>query len=262
MSSVEHVEAGFRALGGKWGKDGDVFDEAERKAISLDDVAFTYGEVLPVSVRQLMDGWHLGANRATTMVDLGFGKGRLVLQTFLEHRTLTFVVAVEFSKSRYKYARNVLVNLAKANPHLFTFDDQGEQTCRLTIKEDNDTLRHLELRNQDLFDCRETFSADIVVCETAIPVTRQKDFTAYLAKIKPSARLLLYHRLCDLPHTKFTKPTKSTAKIDIDILSYGQSDKKKQNTIIVLGTFREVLLQHRYRTSWSTAFPFDIWIKL
>lgn len=258
LATVEDIELAFRILGGKWGKPGDTFNESERTSVSKDDIAFTYGEVMPSSVRLMMDGWHLGASRATTMVDLGAGKGRLALQAFLEHRSLANVTAVEYSQSRYKYGRTMLQTLAKANPHLLAFEDVNKFICCLKLTEPQRSVRRLELRNGDLFDCQDTHSADIVICETAIPLLRQVEFTHYLAKMKSGARLLLYHELSTLLGTKSNPESKSSC-IVMDIVRRQVVHRKTINTI--LGTFREVLLRRGYRTSWNVNHPFDIWIR-
>ena len=261
LSSVEEIELAFRALGGNWGLAGDAFDKSERFAVSINDIAFTYGEVLPEAVRKMMDGWHLAASRASTLVDLGAGKCRLALQAFLEHRSLLSVIAVEYSKSRYNCARNLLLSLAQSNSALMSFEDLTKTTCRLNISEETiKPVRSLELRNDDLFNCLETFSADIVVCETAIPALRLPEFTLYLARMKSSARLLLYENLTKMVGTtqivRIPLKMKNLNTMRVDILKTINAKK------MVVGSFQEILLRRSYRTSWSSGHLFDIWIKI
>jgi tRNA G46 methylase TrmB len=73
---------------------------AEQQQISL-----LYGELTPVGVRQLGDPLRLDFEHSKTIYDLGMGAGKVVLQIYHEYPTVTKVVGIEYSRSRYDLAQ-------------------------------------------------------------------------------------------------------------------------------------------------------------
>ncbi len=75
---------------------------------------------VPAGVAKAMDEWHLNANRARSLVDLGCGTGKVCMQAFLEHQSLQDLFGVEISKPRYDIAEAAFLRLAAHFPSEFT----------------------------------------------------------------------------------------------------------------------------------------------
>ena len=187
-NSTDEVHDALEGLCGPWGVANDVIDRTEEKFVSPHKIAFTYGEVLPCGVRALFDASHAAAAEARVLVDLGCGKARMALQAFLEYPNLDLVVGVEYSWSRFKFARAALQSLALANFAFMAVDFPDSTSVRLTLSQ-NTKSRALILHCQDLFDCKETAQADIVICETDIPKVRQPELTTlFSSQVKKGSR--------------------------------------------------------------------------
>jgi len=60
-----------------------------------------YGEILPEGVMKLMDPEYLNANEAKVLLDIGSGRGRVIIQCF-EQFKLERAIGVEISQDRFK----------------------------------------------------------------------------------------------------------------------------------------------------------------
>lgn len=72
-----------------------------------------YGELLPRGVNRALDSKHLDASRPAThtLLDLGMGTGKVVLQVFLQCPNLTHVYGVELSPARFRLAEAAALRL-------------------------------------------------------------------------------------------------------------------------------------------------------
>ena len=61
-----------------------------------------YGELLPRGVNRALDTKHLNAKAGSTLIDLGMGIGKVVLQVYLQHASLTRVYGIELSFARFQ----------------------------------------------------------------------------------------------------------------------------------------------------------------
>jgi len=158
----------------------------------------TYGEVLPDGVEKMLDARHLDAERAKTLVDLGCGIGKLVIQAFLNYPSLQYVLGVELSPSRVRVAIDATRRLAQ----LYGFRIDSESEMGITVSEPGarpGKRRVLEIRQSDLFKTHEAFEADIVVAQVDVFDTNnaeaRKRFCDFLAQLKPGSRVMTYHDL-------------------------------------------------------------------
>jgi len=74
-----------------------------------------YGELLPRGVNRALDSKHLDACRPNchSLLDLGMGTGKVVMQVFLQCPNLTFVYGVELSLERYRKAEAAALRLVE-----------------------------------------------------------------------------------------------------------------------------------------------------
>jgi hypothetical protein len=166
-----------------------------------------YGEILPGGVDKLFDSAHLNVSTATRLVDLGCGLGKLVLQAFLQYPGLLEVYGVELCQSRFTEACNKFALLAKENPHFLTWSyltsNTGVEEGTLVLLSgtaNNLVRRTLILRKADLFNCGSLLeTADIILCETDVPVYRRSELVRLLTTLQKGSRFLLYHPLSILP---------------------------------------------------------------
>ena len=123
--------------------------------------------------------------RASSLIDLGMGAGRLALQAFLECPYLHTVVGVEIAASRWSLGCAAIERLAAAFPMRFALSRSATETSESVILEE--TIygiqgytragagggagpRKLEFRRGDLFDCTsELATAEVVVLQTCLP---------------------------------------------------------------------------------------------
>jgi hypothetical protein len=83
----------------------------------------TYGELLPDGVRKLFDAEHLDVGNTTTLLDLGMGTGKVLMQAFLaaprDTPHVRTLVGVELAKSRYALAEAAARCLVEQHPCLY-----------------------------------------------------------------------------------------------------------------------------------------------
>lgn len=212
-ASAAEIERALRGRG--WGHAGDVKTIADESQAVARRASLLFGEILPAGVTKVLDDDHLNARRATTLVDLGAGMGKLALQAFLEWPSLAIVYGIELCQSRHAEARTFLGDLAMTNPDAINLSHDADDAVQLDLhlpssderKENegdgsDETWRTLRLEHGDMFApaavARAT-AADIVVCQTDVPAGRRPDLVALLAALRPGTRFLLYLALPDLP---------------------------------------------------------------
>jgi hypothetical protein len=83
----------------------------------------TYGELLPDGVSKLFDAEHLDVFNATTLLDLGMGTGKVLMQAFLaapnDTPTLRTLIGVELAESRFAFAEAAAHCLVEQEPNLY-----------------------------------------------------------------------------------------------------------------------------------------------
>jgi hypothetical protein len=100
-------ETGHRTLGHLC-----VTDE-DRKHANSTRGSLLYGELLPRGVNRALDSKHLNALKQgqQSLLDLGMGTGKVVLQVFLQCPNLNFVYGVELSSARFRVAQAAALQL-------------------------------------------------------------------------------------------------------------------------------------------------------
>lgn len=250
------VSDAFEALGGQWGRTGDVVTAEEERQKGDQKVSLVYGELHPDGVSKLLSRDSANAATAEHLVDLGAGKGRLVLQAFLTYPNLKLAVGIEFSESRFKCATECMANLARLNPLLFTYS-YNRGAARLETRFGN---RVMEMRLGDLFGYGSLSSADIVICQTDIPAQRRAELSTMLTKIKCGARLVLYHSLYTLPCTfPIIKTTPTYNHYSPAAHSPSDSPAVQVCSPLHAAVFSRPLATALFRTSWTPHFPIHIW---
>ena len=80
--------------------------EEDREVAKSTKGSLLYGELLPRGVNRALDSRHLDAARPSThtLLDMGMGTGKVVMQVFLQCLNLTDVYGVELSPARYRLA--------------------------------------------------------------------------------------------------------------------------------------------------------------
>jgi hypothetical protein len=88
----------------------------DRKHANSTRGSLLYGELLPRGVNRALDSRHLSALRMSqkSLLDLGMGTGKVVLQVFLQCPNLTFVYGVELSLARFRIAQSAALNLVES----------------------------------------------------------------------------------------------------------------------------------------------------
>ena len=140
-----------RLLNEHWqGKSAWLRDEAEK-----DKKQFTYGEVTPIGVRQLIEILGLQAIdvddegnqiKPTVFYDLGSGAGKLVVQMFLEKVT-SISIGVELSKTRHTLAVNTW-NAVQEASGLF----RADLVCKILHDDQVVEQERVQLWNGDIMD--------------------------------------------------------------------------------------------------------------
>jgi len=93
----------------------------------------TYGELLPDGVCKLFDAEHLDVGAATTLLDLGMGTGKVLMQAFLaasnDTPNLSTMIGVELAESRYGFAAAAAHCLVEQNPSLYQITKSTPGKC-------------------------------------------------------------------------------------------------------------------------------------
>lgn len=123
-----------------------------------------FGEILPEGVEKYAS--LLDVKHATTLFDLGAGRGKLAMQLFLTYRNLKKVVGVELGPGRAEVGLAALKILGQQKH--FTTTATGSSVT-IVESDDQKQRRSLEFREGNLFHATDAFEADVVVMETAFP---------------------------------------------------------------------------------------------
>lgn len=172
-----------------------------------------YGEILFEGVCKLFDKDHLNVEKATSLIDLGSGMGKLIVQSFLQYPNLKEIIGVELASGRYQSSVDALKKLHKMETDHFTIIQEEEEENRKEEKEErksmssfqiieNTTGRKVELFQGSLFNLESYISKmDIIICETKLMNTSYSNLCKLLEKAHPTARLLTYENLDTLYRT-------------------------------------------------------------
>jgi hypothetical protein len=196
-----------------------VSTESDREVATSLHASLIFGEIHFNGVTRLLDSAHLNAADVNTksLYDLGSGCGRLCVQAFMQFPNLERVVGVELTSIRSGVGFTALKRMGKNSPRAYS------GRIRLTALEQPPTLtltvqprssafscissssrnqmsecsvpRILELRQGNMFDCRDAWTCDILICETNITEAMQLTFLHFLTHCKPGCRLLTYNNL-------------------------------------------------------------------
>lgn len=87
----------------------------DRKHANSTRGSLLYGELLPRGVNRALDSKHLHALKREhkSLLDLGMGTGKVVLQVFLQCPNLSFVYGVELSLARFRIAQSAALKLVE-----------------------------------------------------------------------------------------------------------------------------------------------------
>jgi len=231
-----------------WGQEGDPRTSGENEQAEQQGASLLFGEILPSGVSKLLDKQHLDASTATTLVDLGCGMSKLILQSFLEYPNLNKVVGIELCRSRFLLGVNSLKILAAANPSIFNISVKDD-FLELIMQSKNNSLRILRIYFGTLFNCKEALDSDIVICQTNFPSKTQPELIKLLSSFKINTRILLYHTLRDLP---------GVIPSGADTVYLNFNDER-------LAEYKQIApMDSHFPTTWSpiNGAHFDCWLKL
>lgn len=237
----------------KWGKLGDcTLSKAETQRAIQHQCSLLYGEILPCGVQRLCQLDLLHIERASRVVDMGSGFGKLAVQLFFTYTHLQSVWGVEFSVSRFAVCHETLRGLCHCNPRRLQFyedstmsfsviDLQGRHPRTLRFFCSDMLSRKFQkrlLREEHPFDC--------IICETEIPSARYATCLRFLRLLadRPNTSLMTYH---DLDALNESLPEDSQHTVLFQQLKKCYPDDPKKRTI---------------KTSWSQNAPghiFHVW---
>jgi hypothetical protein len=192
---VDRLKALVKAYG-----DDDAFhkeiqdiSDADAKHASEAKLSTLYGEVLPTGVRE--GCMQLCGPNATVLFDIGSGRGKFALQTFLECEQFEYVTGVELTKSRHKVASDAAVSLAKSQEG-WSFDVSSDILTRVfCTSASSGKVRVLELRCGNAFAAPDLEQADAVWFNVDVPRDSrptQDAAVAMLLRLRVGARVASY----------------------------------------------------------------------
>mmetsp|Transcript_27615 Transcript_27615/g.53656 ORF Transcript_27615/g.53656 Transcript_27615/m.53656 type:complete len:200 (-) Transcript_27615:830-1429(-) len=128
-----------------------------------------YGEILPEGIVKAMD--LLGAENATSLLDVGSGRGTLAFFTFLCYPQITQITGVEISEARFNLCTKAMKRIPCAevskNHVDITLAPEPEKTRRLSFFKQNvmKMLDHVRKLSPDIviFDVEINFGSDELV---------------------------------------------------------------------------------------------------
>jgi hypothetical protein len=186
-----------------------------------------YGEILPEGILTMLDSQHLrGKSKATgTIVELGMGIGKGVIQIFYEFENVTTVIGIEMSKIRYQTACNALSSLiTTGDPEHFTIVEKGPRRFYVQWKKPNGRRkRYIDLRYGDCLEDMDIWTrGDAFIFNVKIPDSRFIDLCWCTRFMKKGSRICSYMDLNDVA-----------------------------NQVHMPIRFQEFAKQDRYLTSWA-----------
>lgn len=154
-----------------------------------------YGEILPRGAAKALARLREGApNRPALAIELGMGRGRLAMQTFLSGAS---VIGVEFASERYHRAVAASERLAHRRPEVFEIS-KAQAPTGPTVRLQNILPGRwggalYEARRGDFFHAlsdSEMESATLVILQVQIPVNSRKRVCDLLSHTSEGCRLL------------------------------------------------------------------------
>lgn len=162
-----------------------------------------YGEILPDGISTMLDSKHLHGKFKTTktIVELGMGIGKGVIQIFYEFENVTSVIGIEMSKIRYQTAVNALSALvSRGAPDQFTVLIKTPRRFYVQWKKQNGRRRrYIDLRQGDCLADTEIWSqGDAFIFNVKIPESRFIDLCWCTRFMKKGTRICAYMDLNDV----------------------------------------------------------------
>ncbi|KAA0175794.1 hypothetical protein FNF27_02880 [Cafeteria roenbergensis] len=170
--------------------------DSDKNTASEAGASLLYGELLPMGVCKLMNQYHLAAGSARSLLDLGMGTGKLVMQVFLLYPNLTRVVGVELSRSRYAIAEAAVLELARIQGWEVEARDPGRFVRIRTLAGCGESSpRTLEVRHGNMWKASGVALADIIVMHTDLTETCVTELRRLISKAKVGVRFVTYQDL-------------------------------------------------------------------
>jgi hypothetical protein len=186
-----------------------------------------YGEILPEGIRQMLDNQHLlgKAKTTKTIVELGMGLGKGVIQIFYEYENATRIIGIEMSKLRFEQAVQAVLALTQMTPNYFTVLEHTRSRLHVQWKKPYGRIkRYMDLRLGDCLNDLEIWkSGDAFIFNVKIPDLRLVDLCWCSRLMKPGARICAYMDL----------------------------NEASRQVGILPKNFKEIALQDRFLTSWA-----------
>jgi hypothetical protein len=184
----------------------------ERESAVESNVSLMYGEISDVGVRTLLTV--MNVSKAKRVLDMGSGRGCVVLQAFLEWPHLTHVTGIEFNTMRASIASEALHRLHLSfqsehanDPNVHSNIEESKCDSGLLTKlvQNNYSGVHpvertLELINGNMLDIPPSYieSADIIIMQTNVLFACNESVTRVLERARKGTRLLTYRPITEL----------------------------------------------------------------
>jgi hypothetical protein len=214
-------------FGTKWIPDGNEFYDAN---VTLKDVSFCFGEILPDGVRQLLAIKEMKTAKARHFLDLGCGNGRMILQAFLENPHMN-VSGIELHPGRFWKGYHALQHLCELNPGVFkiiNFDSKTVGKRYITVESIvyGNLLSIGEGNFLDDLYLPLISKSDIVFVEVELgSVTARQQLFIRLLQMKADATFLLYEPMQTVLESLSSKHFTSTL---IKVSNQGAASSQKQ----------------------------------
>jgi len=170
--------------------------DSDKNTASEAGASLLYGELLPIGVTKLMNQYHLRAGSAKTLMDLGMGTGKLVIQAFLQYPNLTRVSGIELSESRYGIAEKAVLELARCMGWEVETNEPGRVVRVSTPPGCGGALpRCLEVRHGNMWTAQKVGLADVLVMHTDLTETSVTHLRQLIDKLKVGCRFVTYQDL-------------------------------------------------------------------
>ena len=250
FGSLKETEKAIEAIfqTSRWGQQGDcTLSNEELHSAKKQHCSLLFGEVLPTGIDRLCDADLLNIRQQRSLIDLGCGLGKLIVQVFFACPNLETVWGIEFSRSRFEHLRRILTNFVRSNRSRLSLETVSHNVFQI-----REGFRTLQIRCGDMFNrqlqreiIQEKF--DVVIIETEIPAQRLFSFARLLRSIAdvPSCHLLTYHNLESL-----NKRMEEEYKRKFLPFSYLRK----------IFAEKEDIHKRLIKTSWSKGHLFDIWV--
>lgn len=189
--------------------------DSDKNTASEQGASLLYGEVLPEGVLKLMDEHHLRAGSASTLIDMGMGTGKLLLQTFLCYPNLSRVSGVELARSRFEIAEAAILELSRIIGGEIEVHEPGVMVrMKASAGCCGGQARSLEIHRGSMWAMAGVPLADIIVMHTDLTETSILHLKKMIQKVKVGCRFVTYQDLT--PYWRRTRPPFEQVDVNID----------------------------------------------